>query len=97
MVTKEYCKCGGNAGYLLEDGDLVCQSCGGVSPRVRVTARGEIYKLGDKTVRCPKCGTIIQEARPELKIGVEPENKMAEVPNTKRIVPRGIKRLIKRR
>ncbi len=79
----EYCKCGGNAGYLMVDGELVCQSCGGVSPRARVTDKG-IVKLGDHGIRCPKCGTVIQEAWPELKIGIEPENKMAESPETKR-------------
>ncbi len=79
----EYCKCGGTAGYLLVNGELTCQSCGGISPRARVTDKG-IIKLGDKSIRCPNCGTIIQEARPELKIGPEPENKMAEAPDMKR-------------
>ncbi len=81
--TGEYCKCGGAAGYLMVNGELVCQSCGGVSARARVTDKG-IVKLGDHAVTCPKCGTVIQEARPELKIGAEPENKMAEAPDTKR-------------
>ncbi len=83
VKTGEYCKCGGNAGYLVDDGQLVCQSCGGVSARARVTDAG-IIKLGDHSIRCPKCGTIIQEGRPELKIGLEPENKMVESLETKR-------------
>ena len=95
-LSGEYCRCGGNAGYLMSEGDLVCQSCGGVSPKARVTDSG-IVKLADHAVTCPKCGTVIQEARPELKIGKEPENKMAEAPDTKRIVPRGIRGLGKRR
>jgi len=95
--TREYCKCGGNAGYLLVEGELTCQSCGGISPRARVNPDGNITKLADHAIMCPNCGTIIYEARPQLKIGAEPENKMAEPPDTKRIVPRGIGRLGKRR
>ncbi len=92
----EYCKCGGNAGYLLVSGELTCQSCGGISPKARLQGE-QMVKLGDHAVTCPKCGTVIQEARPELKIGAEPENKMAEASDTKRIVPRGIRKLGKRR
>ena len=84
VKTGEYCKCGGNAGYLLVNGELTCQSCGGISPRARVGADGGTTKLGDHSIKCPKCGTVIQETRPELKIGAEPENKMAESPETKR-------------
>ncbi len=83
VKTGEYCKCGGNAGYLVKDGQLICQSCGGISPRARMAGE-QFVKLGDHSIRCPKCGTIIQEARPGLKIGPEPENKMAESPETKR-------------
>ena len=83
VQTREYCKCGGNAGYLLENGELTCQSCGGISPRARIAGE-QFVKLGDHAIKCPKCGIIIQETRPELKIGAEPENKMAESPETKR-------------
>lgn len=96
QATREYCKCGGAAGYLMVDGELVCQSCGGISPRARLNGE-QFVKLGDHTIKCPKCGTLIQEARPELKIGAEPENKIAKWPDTKRIVPRGVGKIGKRR
>ncbi len=96
VETREYCKCGGMGGYLLIDGELICQSCGGISPRARLSGE-QFVKLGDHTIKCPKCGTLIQEARPELKIGAEPENKMAEGLDIKRIVPRGVGKMDKKR
>ena len=92
MVTKHYCNCGGLGGYLLKECELVCQTCGGLSPKARLS--GETFvRLGDKQLLCPKCGEIIQEERPEIKIGQEPENKMAEPPEVKRIVPHGVNKV----
>ncbi len=60
--TKKYCECGGLAGYLIKNGELICQSCGGISPRAKLV-NGQFIKIGEKRIVCPKCGTVIQEER----------------------------------
>lgn len=85
--TKKYCECGGRAGYRVKDGELVCNSCGGLSPSARVHGNAFV-KIGEKRIVCPKCGTVIQEAMPETKIGQKPEDKMLEPPEAKSTKPK---------
>uniref|UniRef100_A0A6M3JGW4 Uncharacterized protein n=1 Tax=viral metagenome TaxID=1070528 RepID=A0A6M3JGW4_9ZZZZ len=91
----EYCECGGG-GYLLVDGELVCQSCGGISSRAKLNGN-QFVPLGDEQLRCPECGYLLHDKRPELKIGEQPEDKMVPVPENKRVVPRGTKKVSRKR
>ena len=47
--------------YEVKDGQLVCARCGEPSPRARLVD-GEIVRVGEKAIVCPKCGHVIQEA-----------------------------------
>jgi len=53
-------------GYLVKDGELVCSQCGEPSPRAKLVG-GQIVRIGEKGIVCPKCGHVIQAARePEV-------------------------------
>lgn len=93
--TREYCKCGGKGGYLLIDGELVCQSCGGLSPKAKLVG-DKFVRIGENQIKCPKCGTVIQEARLELKIAEPTEDKMAGGTENKQIVSKGVKKISRR-
>ena len=85
----EYCNCGKLAGFVLVNGELVCQECGGLSPTSKLVGE-KFVRIGEKQTVCPKCGTIIQE---DKKLGSELEDKMAAAPENKRVVPHGVKKL----
>lgn len=78
----EYCKCGGSKGYLLQDGQLICQSCGGLSPKAKLVGE-EFVKIGEGRIVCPHCGHVIQEAK----------NEISERPEVKEIYPSESKRI----
>lgn len=88
----DYCECGGLAGYKMEDSQLICANCGGLSPK-SVYNGSQFVPLGDKKLTCPNCGHIVQEARAETKVGPELEDKMGPATTVKRIVPRGTRKL----
>jgi len=85
----EYCKCGGKQGYTVKDGQLICNICGGLSPKAKIV-NNQFVKIGNEEIRCPKCGEVIQE-----KMRVQPEDKMASPPENKQVWPAESKRATK--
>ncbi len=77
-------------GYLVKEGELRCVKCNELSPRAKLV-NGQLVRIGEKPISCPKCGTVIQVG-PEEKMASQPENKMAAVPEHKGIWPPQIRR-----
>jgi len=84
----EYCKCGGMAGFVIVDGELVCQNCGGLSPKAKLVGE-QFVKIGEGRVVCPECGYVLQEAivkvpQEEIKQIYPPESKRIGRPKKRR-------------
>jgi len=86
-------------GYLVKDGNLVCATCGEPSPTTKLVD-GIIVAIPQER-KCPHCGEGIlvhfkgrTVERLEAVITSPPESEQAE---SKRIVPRGVKKITKRR
>jgi DNA-directed RNA polymerase subunit RPC12/RpoP len=60
--------------YKVVEGRLVCSECGAPSPRASLDG-DQIVRIGDKEIRCPKCGTLCQEARTTETIETKPIKK----------------------